>query len=301
VFYFQIGLCDTFVNNQGCWDGTLNSPGAVTMADTGDKWDSSYINFNYRFNTDPVTLKGTKDSIYLSASGDTLHAPADTIFHYGPRPGYAGFKIFWDRGFVAFDARTYDSMYFVHKGLLPGHKVKMIWGQGGQCGGPILYEEMGEFKPSATWTKTTVPFPQLRGNYPQNKFPDSPFVKVGIFELRMLVYDDSSVTTSPTSAQGNLKIDNIGFIRKNSGISNSMRVSRAVGNSRFFVPTASGKVTLGIYSLQGGCLFKGLVGVAAGKRYNVAQFARSNSKLAAGSIHCVQISGPGVNITETAY
>jgi len=268
-FYFQIGLCDTFVHNTGCWNDTFNSAGPVTMADTGDRWDSSYINFNYQFTN--------------------------------AKPGYAGFKIFWDNGFVAFNCKSYDSMYFVYKGPLPGHKVKMVWGQGGQCGGPILYEEMGEFKSSATWKKITVPFPALRGNYPQNLFPDSPFVKVGVFELRMLIYNDSSVTTSPTSAPGNLKLDDIGFIRKTTAVRDPMQLSKAAGNSRYFVPTASGAVTLGIYSLQGEQLFKGFVDVAAGKRYNVGQFARNNSKLPAGWIHCIQISGAGVNITKTMY
>ena len=287
-FYFQNGLCDTFVNNQGCWDGNINTAGPITMADTGDNWDKSYINFNYKFSNDSVHLKGK-----------SLKSGLDTNFNYGPRPGYAGFKIFWDNGYVAFDTRSYDSLYFVHKGPLPGHKVRMIWGQGGECGGPILYEYMGEFKSSATWTKITFPFPALRGNYPQNPNPDSPFVKKGIFELRMLIYDDSSVTTSPTSAPGNLKLDNIGFIRKSSSaVRDPMHASKALGGSRYFAPTASGKVTLGIYSLQGEQLFKGLVDVAAGKRYDIGKFARMNSNLPAQWIQCVQIKGAGVNINS---
>lgn len=292
-FYFKLGLCDTFVNNQGCWNDTLNSAGSVTMADTGDKWDSTYINFNYQFNNDSVHLMGKSPK-----SGN------DTIFNYGPRQGYAGFKIFWDNGFVAFLAGqgNYDSMYFVYKGPLQGHKVHMIWAQGGQCGGPINYQDFGWFKSTATWTKITFPFPLLRGNAPQNSFPDSPFVKDGLFELRMLVYDDSSVTKSPTSVPGNLKIDDIGFIRKKAvGVGNPMRVPSAAGSYRSFVPAASGKVTLGIYSLQGERLFKGLVDVTAGKRYNVDQFARDNSKLPDRFIYCIQISGPGLNITKTVY
>jgi hypothetical protein len=285
-FYFNIGLCDTFQNNQGCWDDTLNSAGTVTMADTGDKWDNSYINFNYRFNNDSVHL-----------NGKSLTSYHDTTFHYGPRPAYAGFKIFWDIGFVSFDTRTYDSMFFMHKGLLPGHKVRLIWAQGGQCGGPILYQDFGGFKPCSTWTRTALPFPEKSGNYPQNQNPDSPFVKVGLFELRILVYNDSSVTTTPESAPGNLKIDHIGFIRKSSAVRDPLRFSKAAGNTRSFMPTATGKVTLVIYSLQGEQLFKGLVDVAAGKRYDVSRFAKSNSNLPSQWIHCVQITGPGVNIT----
>lgn len=288
-YYFTIGLCDTFVNNQGCWNDTLNSRGTITMADTGDKWDGAYINFNYRFNNDSVHLKG-KNSIGV-----------DTIFNYGPRPGYAGFKIFWDKGYVVFNASSYDSMYFVHKGPPPGYKVHMIWGSGGQCHGPILYEDFGEFKSCTTWTKTTVPFPEKTGNYPQNQFPDSPFVKSGIFELRMLIYKDSSNATVPMNAPGYLKLDDIGFIRAKTGVRNPMQLPKGVGNSRFFVPTASGMVTLGIYSLQGEELFKGLVNVTAGKRYNLSRFTRNNANLPRGMIYCIQISGPGVNITQKVY
>lgn len=292
VFYFQIGLCDTFVNNQGCWDGTLNSSGAITMADTGDKWDSSYINFNYQFNNDSFHLKGKNPK-----------GTADTIYNYGPRPGYAGFKIFWDNGYVVFNASSYDSMYFVHKGPPPGYKVHMIWGSGGQCHGPILYEDFGEFKSSTSWTKTTVPFPKKTGNFPQNPYPDSPFVKSGIFELRMLIYKDSSSAISPTTGPANLKIDNMGFIRKSTStaVRNPMSLHQAVGGSRYFVPTASGKVTLAIFSLQGEELFKGLANVTAGKRYNLSRFARNNANLPKGMIYCIQINGPGVNITQKVY
>jgi hypothetical protein len=283
-YYFEIGLCDTFINNQGCWDGKLNSPGAITMADTGEKCDGAYINFNYKFGTDSVHLKAEK---------------SDTIRNYGPRPGYAGFKIFWDNGFVAFDATKYDSMYFMYKGPLPGHKVKMIWGQGGQCGGPILYQYFGEFSSSPTWKKITFPFPLKAGNFPQNPNPDTPFVKVGIFELRMQIYNaDGSIEPS---SPGNLKLDNIGFIKKSSGVADWTHVPKAFGNSRFIVPTVSGKVTLAIYSLQGELLYKGLVDVAAGKRYDVSRFVRSNSSLPVGWIHCVHITGSGVNFSGKVY
>jgi hypothetical protein len=297
VFYFQIGLCDTFVKNQGCWNDTLNSSGNVTMADTGDKWDQSYINFNYRFTNDSVRIP---DKINLVDSAGNVTVK-DTVYKYGPRPGYAGFKIFWDNGFVSFNTQTYDSMYFVHKGPPPGYKVRMIWGQGGQCFDPILYEDFGEFKSCTTWTKTTMPFPAKAGNYPQNHSPDTPFVKVGLFELRMLIYKDSSVAAGPASTSGYLKFDNIGFIRKSAAVRNPMHGSKAFGTTRSFIPAVSGKVTLAVYSLQGERVFKGLVDVAAGKKYDVAQFARNNSKLSAGLINCVQVCGSGVNITEMVY
>jgi hypothetical protein len=113
----------------------------------------------------------------------------------------------------------------------------------------------------------------------------------------MLIYNDSG-NTSSTSAPGNLKLDNIGFIRAHTAVSYPMRTPKAVGNSRFFVPPSSGKVTLAIYSLQGEQLYKGFIDVAAGKRYNIRQFARSKSNLPAQMIQCVQIRGAGVNIYE---
>ena len=178
----------------------------------------------------------------------------------------------------------------------------MIWGQGGQCFDPILYEYFGEFKPCSTWTKITIPFPEKAGNYPQNLSPDTPFVKVGLFELRMLVYNDSSVTTSPVSAPGNLKIDDIGFIRKSSAaVHNPAPYAKVVGALNSFVPATSGNVTLVIYSLQGEQLFKGLVNVTAGKKYNLNRFVKSNSKLPSQWIHCVQITGAGVNISGKVF
>jgi hypothetical protein len=280
-------LADTFPDNRGSFN----------TVDTGDSYDhSQYINFNYQFNaTDSVVLKGT---VTVPGTDSTY----DTIYKCAPRPGYAGFKLYWDHGLVNFNATAHDSMCFWHKGPLAGHKVKLIWAQGGECGGAINYEYFGQFTSSNTWKRECLPFPQLRGNFPQNPSPDSPFVKKGLFELRVLIYDDSSVTTLPTSGPGNLKLDNICFIKKNTGVNNPINASKAVAaSSRCFTPLASGKVTLAIYSLQGEQLYKGLVDVSKGKSYDVAQFARTNSKLSAELIRCVQISGSGLNITAKLY
>jgi hypothetical protein len=180
-------------------------------------------------------------------------------------------------------------MYFWHKGPLPGHKVHLIWAQGGECGGPITYQDFGEYKSSSEWTQTTLPFPPG-------------FVKKGIFELRSLIWDDSSVTTSPTSVKGNLKINDIGFIRASAAIiSNPERAIKTAGDPRFFVPKASGKVTLAIYSLQGEQLFKKSVDVTAGQSYRISQFAQRNSNLPAGWIHCVKITGAGLNIVRKTF
>jgi hypothetical protein len=265
-YYFRYYLCDTPAVNIGCANDT-GSPTPLSITDTGDKWDQNYINFNYQFTT--------------------------------AKPGYAGFKVFWDNGIAKFPCESggYDSMILVHKGPLPGHKVHMVWGEGGACGGPINYEYMGEFTSSTVWKKESFAFPQKRGNAPQNPYPDSAFVRNDIYELRMLVYDDSSVTTSPTSAPGDLKLDNIGFVRKNTAVRKQVYAQNTFGDSRSFVPAASGKVTLVIFSLQGEQLYKGLVDVSKGQRYNVAQFARRNSPLSTGLVRCIQINGSGISFT----
>jgi hypothetical protein len=240
-------------------DTPVVNVGCFTMADTGKKLDGSYINFNYQFT--------------------------------GAKPGYAGFKIFWDNGLVKYDATTYDSMFLWYKGPLPGHKVHMVWGQSPECGGTITYQDFGEFESSATWKKTTIPFPTKRG--PTSLYPDSAFVKNGLFELRMLIYNqDGSLTPS---GPGNLMIDNIGFIKKQIAVSNPLSAAPAKVGSRFFVPKISGKVNLAVYSLQGERLFNGFVDVVAGKRYEVSRFTGSNSNLPAQWIHCVRIIGSGVN------
>jgi hypothetical protein len=271
--YFQMYLADTFPDNRG----------QFRTVDTGESHDGSrYVNFNYRFTTDSVHLTGKTP------------ANTDTAYTIGPRPGYAGFKFYWDNGFVRFYTTGHDSMILWHKGPLPGHKVKMIWAQGGECGGPINYQVFNEFTSSAVWKRESFPFPQKRGETAE--FPDSPFVRNGLLELRMLIYNETG--DSPTSDPGYLKIDNMCFIKASTAVKDSKYLQKIMGNSRFFVPTVSGKVTLTIYSLQGEQLFKEPINVSAGKKYEVSRFARNNSHLPSSWIHCVKISGSGVNITR---
>ena len=149
-------------------DTNSGTIGCFNPVDTGASFDGSlYINFDYQFTA--------------------------------AQPGFSGFKVFWDQGLTTFDATAYDSICFWHKGPLPGHRVHMIWGYGGQCGGPVYYQDGGDFKSSTVWKKECIAFP-------------AGFVRKGLFELRMLIYNDSG-TTSPTSAKGCLKLDNICFIK----------------------------------------------------------------------------------------
>jgi len=118
-------------------------------------------------------------------------------FDYQFTDGYAGFGIFWDRGIQMWNATEYDSMCLAHKGPLPGHTVKIFWAHTDRV--YVEWQQLGEFKSSSVWKKETLPFP-------------ADFNKTGLFKLRMLIYNDNGVT-SPTSVPGNLKIDDIAFIK----------------------------------------------------------------------------------------
>jgi hypothetical protein len=148
-------------------DTTIVNTHCFSTVDTGDRYDGAYINFDYQFG--------------------------------GINPGYAGFKIFWDMGFVYYNATSHDSMCFMHKGPLPGHKVRLQWGRTDGCGAPITYQDFGEFKSSIVWKKEAIAFPPG-------------FIRTGLFELRMLINNDTG--TSATSPPGCLKIDNICFVKE---------------------------------------------------------------------------------------
>ena len=185
---------------------------------------------------------------------------------------------------MSFYTSDHDSMILWHKGPLAGHKVQMIWAQGSAgCGTPINYQYFGEFKASPEWKRESFSYPEG-------------FVRTGLFELRILIYNDEG-TTSPTSDPGCLKLDNMFFMKSSAAVRNPAIAPNVVGNARYFVPRASDKVMLTVYSLQGEQLFRAPVDVVAGKKYDVNRFARTHSNLPAKWIHLVQISGAGVNVT----
>jgi hypothetical protein len=193
TYYRQMFLSDTFPDNRD----------SFAMVDTGDVLEGKYVNFDYKFTA-------ADSGFYYDTVTDTLGNPL-IVSGYRNHPGYAGFKFYWDHGICQFWVADFDSMILWHKGPLPGHKVRMIWAQGSAgCGTPINYECFGEFASSTSWTRESFPFPKKR-NY--GAAPDSQFVKNGLFELRMQIYNDSTITTDPTSPPGNLKIDNMFFYR----------------------------------------------------------------------------------------
>lgn len=233
------------------------------------------------------TFPDNRGTFSMVDTGDSYDGTPYVNFDYefgNPDPGYAGFKFYWDNGIMQFYVEEFDSMVLWHKGPLPGHKVKMIWAQGSAgCGTPINYQDYYEYKSSTEWKRESFGFP-----------PD--FIKNGLFELRMLIYNDTE--TSETSPPGCLKIDNMFFLKNGVGTIKKKQGPTAVSGPECFTPALSGKVTLSIYSLQGEQLFRECIGVTAGERYTVSRFARKHSNLPARWIQCVRITGSGVNLTR---
>jgi hypothetical protein len=236
------------------------------------------------------TFPDNRGKFSMVDTGDAQDGTPYINFDYqfgNPHPGYAGFKIYWDNGIMSYYVESHDSLTFWYKGPLPGHKVKMVWAQGSAgCGTPINYQDYYEFTSSPVWKRVSFGFPPG-------------FVRNGLFELRMLIYNETG--TSETSDPGCLKIDNMFFFKNTAGVKNHKLGSGATGSPRYFVPKVSGNVMLTIFSLQGEQLFSESIPVSAGKKYDANQFARKNSNLPAKWIHCVQITGAGVNITRKVF
>jgi hypothetical protein len=193
TIYRHMYLADTFPDNRDSFG----------LVDTGNALEGKYVNFDYKFTA-------ADSGLYYDTVVD-IHGNDLIVSGYRHHPGYAGFKMFWDYGITSFWVEDYDSLIFWHKGPLPGHKVMMIWASGSAgCGTPIIYEYFGQFYSSSAWKRESFPFPKKR-NYGAS--PQSQFSKTGLFELRMQIYNDSAVSTSPTSAPGNLKFDNMYFYR----------------------------------------------------------------------------------------
>ena len=103
LLYYDFTLCDTLrAKDSNC---VYNDQ---KQCDTGDVYDSSYMNFDYRF-TD----------------------------------GYAGYKIDWDRGVTAWNFSGYDYLGFTYKGPLPNHKVTIRFGWNSGCGSPTTFQTIG--------------------------------------------------------------------------------------------------------------------------------------------------------------
>lgn len=127
-YYTDIGLCDTPLINTMCSTAGTDT-GRLFETDTGDGFNGTYINFNYRLNE-----------------------------------GYAGYKIFWDCSVLSWDANGYDTLFLVHKGPKEGHEVRLSWYRLNFSNNQGEWVEMGGFTSSTNWKKETIPFSAKFGN-----------------------------------------------------------------------------------------------------------------------------------------
>jgi hypothetical protein len=245
-------------------------------ADTGDRYDGAYINFNYRF---------TADTLYVidKFGGDTLYKSY--------RPGYAGFKIDWDNGVTGFSLAKYTHMIFAHTGPLPGHKVTVRFGYNGGCGTPTTFQTIGSFAASAVWKIDSIPIPDSIRNV-----PDSVVKARSYYELQVLINNANPGDTNKSSAQGLLKLDDIGLAgRAAAAVAPGLRGARAASNASF-IPTVNGSVRISAFSLKGGLLFTTAVEVEAGRSYTVSGFLKKHAPVSPPEVRFVKIKGAGVDV-----
>jgi hypothetical protein len=110
--------------------------------------------------------------------------------------GYAGFKIDWDAGTSRFNTPGFDTLVLYHKGPGAGLTVTVNFGSSAFCGMPTTFSLVGTFTTSNTWTREAFPLStSLQG--------------IGLYEMQVLINGAAGSTAS-----GNLKIDNMVFIKK---------------------------------------------------------------------------------------
>ncbi len=162
------------------------------LPDTGDSYNgTTYIDFNYQFNINPIPIKNTFDTTQI-----------DTTFL--PRPGYAGFKTAWDLGMTGFPLPRYKYLIFAHHGPLLNHKVTVrSWYNDGNCGSKSYQDYIGTFAASASWKLDTIVIPdsiRSRSDLAKN---------YKYYELVFIINNADPNDTNKTSAPGFLRIDNM--------------------------------------------------------------------------------------------
>jgi hypothetical protein len=241
--YDRIAFCDTArSSDKGCFYET----------DTGDSYDGSYINFNYK----------------------------DTA-------GYAGFKIDWDAGVATYELGKHglNAIVLAHKGPLSNATVTIRFGYNlGTCGSATTFQTIGTFKPSTTWKIDTIPYVETLSS-------------VGFFYEMQFLINDTGSTVTPTNNSGCLKIDDIYAVNTSTGVTYKFKKISGNANSKFFIPSSSGIITLAAYSIAGELIAKKLVNVESGKQYSVNKFVKSNSEMSKSRIYCVKINGAGIDRT----
>jgi hypothetical protein len=246
---------------------------------TGEKYDSNYINFDYKFSADTMKVFDPFDP--------------DTVTYSDYRPGYAGFKIDWDGGVTGFPLAKYRYIILAHKGPLPNHKVTIRFGYNKECGSPTKFQTIGSFAASATWKVDTVFIPDSVRNVSAEEISTRSY-----YEMQFLINNASSTDTNKSSAQGNFKVDNIGLVDKGTGVINRSAAPARTASKSFFIPSATGPVQISAYSLSGEQLYDATINVVAGQKYSISSFIAKNVPLLPSSMKCIKIRGAGIDLLQ---
>jgi hypothetical protein len=162
------------------------------LPDSGDAYDSTYINLDYQFNHDSVIVRDPYDPSVIIYQDASL------------RPGFAGFKTAWDYGMNGFPFPRYKYLILAHKGPLSTHKVTIrVWYNDGSCGSPSFNEFIGTLTASSTWVLDTIPIPDTIRNKPD-------FARNN-YKYYELVFIINNITPGDTTSgpPGNFKVDEI--------------------------------------------------------------------------------------------
>ncbi len=184
--YQNFQYCDT--TRTGDWNCLALNSGQ--LPDSGDAWDSTYINFDYKL---------VNDTFKVFDEFDT-----ELIRYQDYRRCVAGFKTAWEGGMVGFPLPRYKHLVFAHKGPNAKHKVTVrTWFNDGSCGAPSFNEFVGTFNASDTWKLDSIEIPEAIRNKADKERNTSQYYE---FVFIITNIDENDYTESEPS---NLKLDDI--------------------------------------------------------------------------------------------
>jgi hypothetical protein len=237
LLWMNYTVCDTFRGKDLA---------RIYPTDTGDKYDSIYINFNYQFTADTIIFLHPYDS--------------NEIYLKDYRPGYAGFKIDWDNGVTTFPVAKFSYLVVTHKGPLPDHTVTIRFGYNSGCGSPTTFNEIGSFSSSTAWKEDWIKIPDSITSIPEEQKTARNY-----YEMQVLI-TNADPSGSSTSAPGNFKIDNV-YLTNETGAVITLSKTSKFKPYAVNIKTADQRIGLGkkfsgrlksiaVYDLQGNLLYK---------------------------------------------